>query len=255
MKPAVRVYKVGGSPAEDPEMIAGLAREARRSQAAVLIVHGGGGRVNTLLLKLAIESHFSNGRRQTSAAAMEVVEMVLSGPVNKSLAAGLTAAGLPAAGISGRDAGLLRADLAPELGRVGTRVRVKPDLVLALWRAGIVPVVSPVSEGPVGEPLNVNADEAALGLAAALGARALLYLSDVDGVLLDGRLAPSLSAEDARRLIAAGTISGGMALKVEAALAAAGAGIPDVVIAGRGRLTQGFPGTRIEGGVAAEARA
>jgi len=255
MRPPVRVYKVGGSPAEDPEMLAALAREVRRHNGAVLLVHGGGKHVDRMLRKLVIESHFANGRRRTSSAAMEVVEMVLSGDVNKSLAAALTAAGLPAAGISGRDAGLLRADQVPGLGRVGTRVQVKPDLVLALWSAGIVPVVSPVSEGPAGESLNVNADEAALGLASALGARALIYLSDVDGVLLGGRLASSLSAREARRLIADGTISSGMALKVEAALAAADAGIPEVVIGGRGRLTRGFPGTRIEGAVAAEAQA
>jgi acetylglutamate kinase len=254
MKPPLRVYKVGGAPAEDPEMIAALARELRGRGDAALLVHGGGKHVDRMLEKLAIESRFANGRRQTSAEAMEVVEMVLSGAVNKSLAASLTSAGLPAAGISGRDAGLLRADLAPGLGRVGTRVRVKPDLVLALWAAGIVPVVSPVTEGPAGEPLNVNADEAALGLASALGAGALVYLCDVDGVLLDGRLVSSLSAGEARRLIDIGTISGGMALKVQVALAAAAAGIPEVVIAGRGRLTSAFPGTRIGISVAEEAR-
>lgn len=251
----VCVYKLGGAVTQDSGMLAALAQEIRGRHDAVLLVHGGGDHVDRMLRELMIESRFANGRRQTSSAAMDVVEMVLSGVVNKSLAAALTSAGLPAAGISGRDAGLLTADAVPALGRVGTRVRVKSDLVLALWSAGMVPVVSPVSEGPAGESLNVNADEAALGLASALGARTLVYLSDVDGVLLDGHLAASLSAGEARRLIADGTISGGMALKVQAALAAADAGIPEVVIGGRGRLTRGFPGTRIGGSVAAQARA
>lgn len=138
----VRVYKLGGAASEDASLLAALAREIRGWRCEVLLVHGGGKHVDQMLKELMIESHFSNGRRQTSAAAMDVVEMVLSGVVNKSLAAALTSSGVPAAGISGRDAGLLKADLVPALGRVGTRVRVNPNLVLALWAAGMVPVVS-----------------------------------------------------------------------------------------------------------------
>ena len=171
--------------------------------------------------------------------------MVLSGTVNKALAAELTAAGLPAIGLSGRDGGLIRARLEPGLGRVGTPEKVNPDVIRALLDAGLLPVVSPVSSGPSGEPVNVNADEAALGLALALGARALVYLSDVDGVSVDGQAVELLTAGDAQRFIEAGAILGGMALKVRAALEASGAGIREVVIAGRARLVGGFPGTRV----------
>jgi acetylglutamate kinase len=186
---------------------------------------------------------------------MEVVEMVLSGVVNKSVAAELTRAGLPAAGVSGRDGNLLQAALEPGLGRVGSSLRVDPSLVRALWRAGYVPVVSPVSNGPSGESINVNADEAALALATALGARSLVYLSDVDGVAIAGEALSELRPEDAERHIADGAISGGMALKVRSALEAARAGIPQVVIAGRARLAGGFAGTQIAAGAALEARA
>jgi len=241
----VRVYKLGGPALEDPGLVAPLAEELRRAGTRTVLVHGGGRHVERMLRLLGIESRFVAGRRETSPAAMEVVEMVLSGAVGKSLASELTQAGLPAVGVSGRDAGLLRAVLQPGLGRVGTIVRVAPALVVSLWRAGFVPVVSPVSSGPTGESLNVNADEAALGLAAALRARSLVYLSDVDGVRIGGETLPALGSRDAQRHIEGGAISGGMALKVRTALGAADAGIPEVVIAGRGRLEGGFAGTRI----------
>ena len=108
-----------------------------------------------------------------------------------------------------------------------------------------MPVISPVSSGPAGEAVNVNADEAALGLARALRARSLVYLSDVDGVRVGGEAVRSLTADEAGRRIDDGTIAEGMALKVRVALDAAAAGIPEVVIAGKARLTGTFPGTRI----------
>jgi len=241
----VRVYKLGGPALEDPGLLPPLAQELRAAGGRAVIAHGGGRHVERLLRALNIESRFVDGRRETSPAAMEVVEMVLSGVVNKALAAGLTAAGTPAVGISGRDAGLMSAGLQAELGRVGSPLRVDPAVLRALWQADLLPVVSPVSSGPAGESVNVNADEAALALALALGARTLLYLSDADGVIVDGAPVDVLAAADARRLIEAGTIAGGMSLKVRVALAAAGAGIPEVVVAGKARLRGGFPGTRI----------
>jgi acetylglutamate kinase len=197
---------------------------------------------------MGIETERVEGRRVTSPAAMEIVEMVLSGVVNKALAAGLTGAGVPAVGLSGRDGGLVRARLEAGLGRVGTPESVDPAVVRALWQAGFVPVVSPVAQGPDGESVNVNADEAALGLARALQARSLVYLSDVDGVRVGGGAVPSLTADEARLRIDDGTIAEGMALKVRVALDASAAGIPEVVIAGKARLAGTFPGTRIGAG-------
>ena len=172
--------------------------------------------------------------------------MVLSGTVNKGLAAQLTAAGLPAIGLSGRDAGMIRARLEPGLGRVGTPEQVDVHPLVALFEAGYVPVVAPVSSGPSGESVNVNADEAALGIAKALRPQSLVYLSDVDGVCVGAAMAARLSGAEAERLIADGTITGGMALKVRVALAAAAAGVPEVVVAGKARLQGGFSGTVIE---------
>jgi len=244
----VRVYKVGGPALEDPGLLGPLADEVRRAGGPVVLVHGGGRHIEKLLATLGIESRFVGGRRVTSREAMEVVEMVLSGIVNKELAAGLNRHGVRAVGISGRDAETIRVRLEPDLGRVGVPERVSPDLVTALWKGGLVPVLSPVSGGPQGEAVNVNADEAALGIARAVGASSLVYLSDVDGVRIGGETVLSLGAPQAARSIEDGTIAGGMALKVRVALDAVGAGIGEVVIAGKARLEGRFPGTRIEGG-------
>jgi acetylglutamate kinase len=246
-----RVYKIGGPAVEDPGLVGPLASEVRRGNGPALLVHGGGRHVDRLLRALDIEARFVEGRRETSPAAMEVVEMVLSGVVNKSLAAGLTAAGVPALGLSGRDGGMLSARLAPGLGRVGLPDKVDPTPIHALWAAGLLPVLSPVASGPSGESVNVNADEAALALARALGASTLVYLSDVDGVRVGEGTAAILTPEEAERGIEAGAIAGGMALKVRVALEAAAAGIPEVVIAGKARLLGGFAGTRIAARVTA----
>jgi len=244
---SVRVYKVGGPALEDPGLVAPLAHEVLRADGPSVLVHGGGRAVDRLLSALGIESRFVGGRRETSPEAMAAVEMVLSGTVNKDLAAGLTAAGLPAIGISGRDGNLVRARLVPGLGRVGAPEHVDPAPIRALWAAGFLPVVSPVASGPLGEAVNVNADEAALGIARAVGATTLVYLSDVDGVRIGETTAQTLTPEETRRRIEDGTIAGGMALKVRVALEASAAGIPEVVIAGKARLLGRFQGTRIVG--------
>jgi acetylglutamate kinase len=238
----VLVYKVGGPALEDASLLPPLAEEVRSAAGRVALV-------DRLLRALSIESRFVDGRRETSPRAMEVVEMVLSGAVNKALAAGLTEAGVDAIGLSGRDSGLIRARLEPGLGLVGTPAEVRTEVLVSVWSAGFVPVISPVSSGPGGEAVNVNADEAALGLARALGARALVYLSDVDGVHIGGEAVERLSDEDAERYIDDGSISGGMALKVRVALEASRSGITEVVIAGRARLTGGFRGTMVTAAV------
>jgi acetylglutamate kinase len=188
------------------------------------------------------------GRRTTSEEAMEVVEMALSGLVNKALAAGLTLQGVRAIGLSGRDGGLIMARIEPGLGRVGTPESVDVSILETIWAGGFVPVVSPVATAPDGGAVNVNADEAAQGVARAVHAQQLIYLSDVDGVRVGGTTAETLDASEMQRLIDDGTIAGGMALKVRVALDAARTGIPEVIIAGKTRLTGGFPGTRVLGG-------
>jgi acetylglutamate kinase len=243
---SARVYKVGGPALEEPDLVSALAAEVRRAGGAVVLVHGGGRQVERALLAQGAESRFVEGRRATTPEAMRAVEMVLSGVVNKELAASLTAAGIPAVGLSGRDGALLRARVLPGLGRVGRPERVDPTPLRALLAAGFVPVVSPVSAGPSGQALNVNADEAALAIASALDARSLVYLSDVDGVRLGDEAVAVLREDAAERGIADGSIAGGMVMKVRTALAACAAGIPEVVIAGRARLVGGFAGTTLQ---------
>jgi acetylglutamate kinase len=240
-----RVYKVGGPALEDPALIAPLAREIQGFDGDVALVHGGGRQVERMLQQLGIESRFIDGRRATSPAAMDVVEMVLSGSMNKALASGLSHAGVSALGISGRDGDLIRAALVPGLGQVGSPEAVNAGLLRALWAANLLPVISPVSCGPSGEAVNVNADEAAQWIARDLGAQTLVFLSDVDGVILDGASVTHLREADIEARTADGSIHGGMAMKVRMALEATRSGIPSVIIAGRARLLGGFPGTQI----------
>ena len=245
MSRARRVYKVGGPALEDPALVAPLAKEIGGFDGEVALVHGGGRQVERMLQQLGIESKFIEGRRETSPPAMDVVEMVLSGSMNKSLASGLLRAGVPAVGISGRDGGLIRAALVPGLGVVGTPERVDPKILEALWAGSFVPVISPVSGGPSGEAVNVNADEAAQWIARQIGAETLVFLSDVDGVNLDGSPVATLNEAQIEARIADGAIHGGMIMKVRMALDAVRSGIPAVVIAGRARLQGGFAGTSI----------
>jgi acetylglutamate kinase len=240
-----RVYKVGGPALEDPGLLAPLAREIGGFDGDAALVHGGGRQVERMLKQLGIESRFTQGRRETSPAAMEIVEMVLTGSMNPALASGLARAGLPAVGISGRVLNLIRAALVPGLGQVGSPDRVDPKILEALWAAKLVPVISPVSNDPSGQAVNVNADEVAQSIAREISAETLVFLSDVDGVVLDGAPVTRLSESDIQARTGDGSIHGGMAMKVRMALDAVRSGIPAVIIAGRARIEGGFPGTRI----------
>ena len=188
----------------------------------LVVVHGGGPQISALLKRLNIESHFVDGLRVTDAATMEAVEMVLCGQVNKTVVNEFTSQGVRAAGISGRDGGLLRARVKnPALGLVGTVEAVDPALPRCLLEGGFVPVVAPVASGPGGEALNINADTAAGALAGAIGAEYFVLISDVPGVLdADGRIIPSLNRTEIQNLREAGVITGGMIPKVEACLCA-----------------------------------
>ena len=175
--------------------------------------------------------------------------MVLSGVVNKRLVSALETAGADAVGISGEDAGLLSAIPARggALGRTGEVVEVRTRVVLALLKHGLVPVISPVSRGPEGEALNVNADDAAAALAAALKVDRFLLVSNVPGVLRDGEALGELRVGTVEELIESGVASGGMAPKLRAAARAAGAGVGEVRIGGLELLDGSVSGTRIVG--------
>ncbi|MBW3533782.1 MAG: acetylglutamate kinase [Gemmatimonadetes bacterium] len=240
------VVKVGGAAARDPAAVAELARSVASVAGASVVVHGGGPEISAWQDRLGLPVAWSEGLRITSPEAMQVTAMVLSGWINKRLVAALMDAGAGAVGVSGEDGGLLSAAHMDggRLGEVGHVVEVRPALLRALLSSGFLPVVSPVSRGPGGRPLNVNADEAAACLAASLGARRLLLVSDVPGVVVDGVPEASLSPERAADLVDRGVIGGGMAVKVRQALVAAAEGV-EVCIGDERILDDPAAGTRI----------
>ncbi|WP_010507726.1 acetylglutamate kinase [Komagataeibacter europaeus] len=268
------VVKYGGSAMVDTSLSTAFGHDiALLKQVGVnpVVVHGGGPQISAMLKRLQIESTFIDGLRVTDAAMIDVIEMVLGGKVNKQVAGLINRAGALAVGISGLDGGLISArrlqrrareagvetDRLLDLGFVGEPTRIDPRVIYALSGSGLIPVIAPIGAGEQGETYNINADTAAGAIAGAVNASRLLMLTDVPGVLDgDGRLIPELTAEDARRGIASGMISGGMIPKVETCLEAVRAGAKAAVILdGRVRhscllelFTEAGPGTLIRSG-------
>jgi acetylglutamate kinase len=243
----VRVVKVGGNRAEDAAWIASVDASVAETGAPTVLVHGGGREVTRVQRALGIEPAWRDGLRITCPEGLEVVRMVLSGTMNKRWVAALTDAGAQAVGISGEDGELLtaRLDAAGALGRAGFVEHVRPGLLHALLAFGAVPVVSPVSRGVDGGGVNVNADDAAADVSAALGAAELLFVSDVQGVSDGATVLAALDADDAEALAASGTASGGMLPKLRAALRAREGGVGSVRIGGVAMLMDVEAGTRI----------
>lgn len=201
-----------------------------------VVVHGGGPEINQWLQKLGIESSFVDGQRVTTPQAMEVIEMVLTGKVNKSLVHYINLEGGKAVGLSGKDAGLIQAKKyeKQDLGLVGEITRINPDILIQLEQNGYIPVISTVGYHPDGTSLNINADVAAAQIAVALKAEKLMMLSNVEGILDAGKsVIKQIVASEVQRHIDAGTISGGMIPKVVSALSAINGGVKQVhVISG-----------------------
>jgi acetylglutamate kinase len=242
----LQVVKIGGAALTDPQWLDGFAQRARHPARRV-IVHGGGPEVSALSTRLGIEVTWHEGRRVTSEAALDVAAMVLTGRINKRIVRVLNQAGVEALGLSGEDAGLLRARRANEgaLGEVGEIVQVRGPLIESLLAHGLVPVISPISAGPAGRALNVNADEVATAVATAMGAHELLFLTDVAAVRDESGARTELGSEEARQLIANGIASGGMAVKLSAALAALEAGVTRVRVGPLDMLNDATAGTLI----------
>ncbi|HUO99362.1 MAG TPA: acetylglutamate kinase [Rhizomicrobium sp.] len=210
-----------------------------------VIVHGGGPQIGAMLKKLAIPSTFIDGLRVTDQAAMDVVEMVLTGTINKQIVTGINAAGGHAVGLSGKDSNLVvarkleRMKVDPQtleskpidLGFVGEPERINPEVLHTFLKSNLIPVIAPVGVGKRGETFNINADTVAGSVAAAMAAERLVLLTDVEGVLdQEGKLIPRLTLREARTLIADGTISGGMIPKIETAIEAVESGVNAAVI-------------------------
>jgi len=232
---AIVVIKFGGNAMGDDTAMETFARDIVLMQQVGInpvIVHGGGPMINEMLDKLQIKSDFVNGKRVTDEATMEVVEMVLSGRVNKRIVQAINGQGGRAVGLSGKDANLITCDPAdPALGLVGAPSDVDPDILQTLFKDGIIPVIAPLGAGRKGETYNINGDTAAGAVAAALKADRLLLLTDVDGVRdKAGQVVTELSSEQIRQMTTDGTIAGGMIPKTETALTAIQGGVRAVVI-------------------------
>ncbi len=233
---AVVVVKFGGNAMGDDEAMAEFARDIvlmKQVGANPVVVHGGGPMINELLGKLGIESHFVRGKRVTDKRTVEVVEMVLSGLVNKRIVQAINDAGGRAVGISGKDDDLMVCEADdPELGFVGKPVEMNVQIIRDLYSAGMIPVIAPVATGMAdNETFNVNGDTAAGAIAGALKADRLLLLTDVSGVKnAEGEVLTQLSPDQVREMTENGVIAGGMIPKTETALQALEDGVRAVVI-------------------------
>lgn len=233
---AVVVVKFGGNAMGDADAMAEFARDIVLMKQVGLnpvVVHGGGPMINQMLDKLGIKSDFVRGKRVTDQDTVEVVEMVLTGLVNKRIVQAIMDEGGRAVGLSGKDDDLMVAEADdPELGFVGRPVEMNVQVLRDLYNAGIIPVVAPVATGmDPNETFNVNGDTAAGAIAGALKADRLLLLTDVPGVKdASGEVVTQLSPDQVRAMIEDGTIAGGMIPKTETALDALEKGVRAVVI-------------------------
>ena len=227
------VLKLGGSVGQDDTLPEDVV-ELQQAGARVVIVHGGGPLITAWLEKTGIETRFVNGLRYTDEATLEVVRMVLPGLVNGEVVARIGAAGGRAVGLSGADDGLLRARVKdPDLGRVGEVYEVNRRSVDLLLAAGYIVVIAPVALDAEGGFLNVNADTVAGEVALALEADRLVFLTDVPGLMEDGRVLSRLTPEQAQPLIARGVVTGGFVPKLQACLRATSGGRAAQIVDGR----------------------
>ncbi len=243
------VIKYGGHAMGDERLARLFARDVvllKQSGINPVIVHGGGPQIGEMLARLQIKSEFADGLRITDSQTIEIVEMVLSGSINKQIVSNIGRHGGKAVGISGKDANLMiarktqrRSVLDPlsnlekviDLGFVGEPEQVKPHIINVIINSDLIPVIAPIGMSRSGETFNINADTFAGALAAALGAKRLLLLTDIAGVLDDdGNLIENLSLTQARALIADGTARGGMIPKLKTCIQAVEGGVEAVVI-------------------------
>jgi acetylglutamate kinase len=209
-----------------------------------VVVHGGGPQIGNMLERLDIKSTFVDGLRVTDKAAIDIVEMVLTGSINKQIVSAINGAGGRAVGISGKDGNLIIArkiermkknaagvEERIDLGFVGDPEQINPEVLETIIGSDIIPVIAPIGVGRSGETYNINADTVAGAVASAMGAERLLLLTDVAGVMdKEGNVIPSLTISDCKRLMKDGTISGGMIPKIQTCIDAVEAGVGAVVI-------------------------
>lgn len=232
---AVVVIKFGGHAMGNDAEMDRFARDIvlmKQCNVHPVIVHGGGPMINEMLEKQGVQSEFVNGKRVTDAESMKVVEMVLSGSVNKRIVVALNKQGGKAVGLSGKDANLMICEKAtPDLGFVGEPIKINPEVLQTFMQSDLIPVIAPIGVGEDGQTYNVNGDTAAGAIAAGLNADRLLLLTDVSGVKdAKGDVLTQLTPTQVSELTAEGVIAGGMIPKTQTALAAIDGGVRAVVI-------------------------
>ena len=232
---AIIVIKLGGHAMISDEALETFARDVvlmRQVGINPVIVHGGGPMINSMLDKLNIKSEFINGKRVTDPETMNVVEMVLSGSVNKKIVQAINNQDGRAVGLSGKDAKLIICEQeTPELGLVGSPTDVNPEVIFTLFENDMIPVIAPLGAGNNGETLNINGDTVSGAIASALKADRLLLLTDVSGVQdKNGSIITELNSTQIKNWINEGIISGGMIPKTETALLALKGGVRGVVV-------------------------
>lgn len=239
----IQVLKIGGNEIDDAHFVKDLARAVKSLSEPPVLVHGGGKEIRNLQEKLGLEPRYVEGLRVTDDASLEVVQMVLAGRINKRLVAALGTEGVDAFGMSGIDRSSVKAEKlqhpSGDLGWVGRVVAVRAEVFLNMLDNGITPVLSPVCWGSDGGVFNVNADHVAEAVALALEADALVFVSNVPGVLAGDRLLERIGRAEAEALIANGTITGGMVPKVRSALETVARGVRAVRITNLDGLRQG----------------
>ena len=242
------VVKFGGHAMGDTKLFDLFARDMvllRQVGIRPIVVHGGGPQIGAMLEKLQIKSEFIDGLRVTDQSTIDVVEMVLSGSINKKIVSAINNAGGTAIGLSGKDGNLIRADRLKrtkrdpdsnverviDLGLVGQPKVISTAVLDAFKDSDVIPVIAPIGTGPDGETLNINADTAAGAIAAATQACRMYMLTDVDGVLdADQNLISELKVSEAQAAIEAGVITGGMIPKIETCIEAIQGGVDGAAI-------------------------
>ncbi len=230
---ATIVVKFGGNAMTDADLAARFAEDVVLMQAVgvkPVVVHGGGPQISALMARLGMEVEFIDGQRVTDAETVDIARMVLVGKVNRDIVAGINVHGPLAVGLSGEDAGLIVASARnPGLGYVGDVAAVNPAIVTRLLANNLIPVISTIGSGPDGQAYNINADTVAGAIAEAIGAEKVVYLTDVEGLLADvddpASLISRTSTAALSRLVADGTLRGGMIPKVAACIHAVESGV------------------------------
>jgi acetylglutamate kinase len=242
------VIKCGGSVLDEltPEFFNSL-KNLQNKGYQLVFVHGGGPDINRMLKLYNVEPVFYNGLRKTTAETLEVVELVLSGQTNRKLVGKLTENGFQAVGLNGSDNGCLQGDFIDQekLGYVGSITKVKGSFIQLLLSEGIIPVITPIALHEGGSKLNINADYAAAAVADAIGAEQCIFVTDVEGIIVEGTISSLLDKKEVEDYIADGTIYGGMIPKVTSALSGLEKGLASVMIVS-GKTTF-FNGTEWKG--------